>query len=84
MEILFDWKEEAQCWEHTAEDRVVLIYKHPTHNYFLAIGDVHKATILFGNAGGKWESYPCDSIYGIMEVVERKFGGTVKFRDPNK
>ena len=84
MEILFDWKDEAQCWEHTAENRVVLIYKHPTHKYFLAIGDVHKATILFGNAGGKWESYPCDSMCGIMEVLERKFGGTVKFRDPNE
>lgn len=85
MNIIFEWVEKAQCWEHKTEDRVMLIYKHPIYKYFLAIGEVNTIiTNFLKMAGGNWKLVPYDSIYTIMDVVERELGGTVKFRDPNE
>ena len=40
MNVVFDWDEKAQCWEHKTEERVVYIHKIPESKYLITIGDI--------------------------------------------
>lgn len=82
MNVVFDWDEKAQCWEHKTEERVVYIHKIPESKYLITIGDISATTQLFVS-GGTWKSYISNSMWDMLNIVEEKLNAGVKFHDPN-